>query len=89
MLKDQINQLFKLIEKMAPKDHMFTIEREVKELRELTEIHDTDIKQIHELINGLKQQINALPVSSVSTNDIMILRSRMEYLESQISSFKK
>lgn len=74
---------------MAPKDHMFTIEREVKELRELSDIHDVDIKQIHELINGLKQQINALPVSSVSTNDIMILRSRMEYLESQISSFKK
>lgn len=67
---------------MAPKDHMFTIEREVKELRELSDIHDVDIKQIHELINGLKQQINALPVSSVSTNDIMILRSRMEYLES-------
>lgn len=85
---------------MAPKDHMFTIEREVKELRELSDIHDSDIKEIHELINSLKAQLSAQPTSTVSTNDIMILRSRviyplnltvlqMEYIESQMSSFKK
>jgi hypothetical protein len=62
---------------MAPKDHMFTIEREVKELREMNEIHDTEIKELHELINGLKAQLNAQPASQVTTNDIMILRSRV------------
>ena len=44
---------------MAPKDHMFTIEREVKELREISDIHDTELKELHELINGLKAQMNA------------------------------
>ena len=39
---------------MAPKDHMFTIEREVKELREVSDIHETDLKELRELINGLK-----------------------------------
>lgn len=74
---------------MAPKDHMFTIDREVKELRELSDIHDSDLKEIHELIKGLRKEMTAQPANTVTTNDLMILRSRMEYVESQISSFKK
>ena len=76
----------------ASKDDFKKLEELIKKLRQQVDQHTYDIENLNDLFNSLKNMTSAPPskdINGVTANDILLLRSRIEYLESQNTSVKK
>ncbi len=84
-MKDQIDNLNKLIAGCASKDDLKKLEELLKQLKQTVDQHTLEIENLNDLVKSLKNfsgSSSQKDISGVSSNDILLLRSRVEYLES-------
>ena len=74
----------------ASKEDLKLLENLLKQLRSDVDSNTSDISRIMDLINNLKAMPSGNSGSGGgSSNEIMLLRSRVEYCESSIKDLKK
>ena len=76
----------------ASKEDFKKLDELIKKLRQQVDQHTYDIENLNDLFNSIKNMTSApstKDVNGVTANDILLLRSRIEYLESQNTSIKK
>lgn len=88
-LREQLDNLSKLMVSFASKEELLKLENLLRQLQSNMESNTNDISRLMELINNLKGLGGNGNGSGASNNDIMLLRSRMEYCENQINALKK
>ena len=80
-LREQLENLSKLMVSFASKEELLKLENLLRQLQSNMENNTNDIGRLMELINNLKGLGGNGNGSGASNNDIMLLRSRMEYCE--------
>lgn len=88
-LREKIEHLIQLCLTFASKEELMALEALLKEIRTDVGSNTMDISRLMELLNNLKGAPSSSGGSGASTNDVMLLRSRMEYCENQIKEMKK
>lgn len=89
-LREHLESLSKMVSNSASKDDLLKLENFMKQIHSQVESNSSEISRLVELLNNLKSLGSGSGGNSgASNNDIMLLRSRMEYLENQVNALKK
>jgi hypothetical protein len=90
-LRDAIELINKSLSLFSTKDDLSNLDNLLKALGLRVDKHSTEITNIMDLLNDLKNKPAPIVQSkdTASTNDILILRNRMEYVENTLTQFKK
>ncbi|CDW76993.1 UNKNOWN [Stylonychia lemnae] len=87
-LREQIESIQTLLANFVSKDDLKNLERLIKEIQANVDMNTSEIARLMDLLSNLKG-VGGGSGSGASNNDVMLLRSRMEYVENQIKTMSK
>ena len=86
-IREQIQQLFKMIERMSSEETVKGLANDLAQLQELVNKHTFELKELRSLLHEAKPNVGGS--GGPSSNEMLLLRNRVEYLEQQVANLRK